>query len=167
MDDTLYHAPSNLAGGVGGSDYGDDLRFFGGHLHCTKSMSVNDQPSVLCRSRVMLHVFDAIDFCPGQCGTGAEQLLTIAFSRLEASGLAYDIPLYVEVWMPVIEVNTILWEMSAERVRASSLKSYACQRARRQSCRSDLVQLGGSRKSSTGYYQSPQRGKNILSSRNH
>ena len=118
MDNTLYHAPSNLAGGVGGSDYGDDLRFFGGHLHCTKSMSVNDQPSVLCRSRVMLHVFDAIDFCPGQCGTGAEQLLTIAFSRLEASGLAYDIPLYVEVWMPVIEVNTILWEMSAEQCQS-------------------------------------------------
>ena len=41
-------------------------------------------------------VFDAVDFCPGDCGSSAEQLITIPMSRLEASGEAYDQPFKVK-----------------------------------------------------------------------
>ncbi len=47
-------------------------------------------------------VQDAIDFCPGDPGTGQEQALTVPLSRLEATGLfltdepfAYDMPFEV------------------------------------------------------------------------
>ena len=40
-------------------------------------------------------VFDAVDFCPGQCGSLLEQMFTIPLSRLEASGEAYDVPFVV------------------------------------------------------------------------
>eukprot|EP00938_MAST-03A_sp_MAST-3A-sp1_P001384 g1384.t1 len=100
-EDTLYHAPSNLAGGVGGSDYGDDLRHFSGHLHCQAMMKEKENyVKVKCLSKVELEIFDAIDFCPGGCGTVREQILTVPFSRREASGLAYDVPLHLKVWMP-------------------------------------------------------------------
>jgi hypothetical protein len=41
-------------------------------------------------------VFDAVDFCPGDCGSWLEQRVTIPMSRLEASGAAYDQPFKVE-----------------------------------------------------------------------
>jgi len=102
--DVLYHAPSNLAGGKGDSDYGDDLRYFHGHLHCQAIRTEENGVSfvgVRCKSKVKLEVFDAVDFCPGGCGTSREQILTVPFSRREASGLAYDVPIHVNVWMPV------------------------------------------------------------------
>ena len=99
-EDTLYHAPSNLAGGVGGSDYGDDLRHFSGRLHCKAMKEEEGRVKVTCLSKVQLEIFDAIDFCPGGCGTAREQILTVPFSRREASGLAYDVPIHVKVWMP-------------------------------------------------------------------
>lgn len=37
----------------------------------------------------------AADFCPGYCGSPAEQLITVPMSRLEASGAAYDVPFKV------------------------------------------------------------------------
>jgi hypothetical protein len=40
-------------------------------------------------------VFDAIDFCPGDCGSREERLITVPMSRLEASGEAYDVPFKV------------------------------------------------------------------------
>jgi len=97
----LYHAPANLAGGMGGSDFGRDFRFMSGHLHCHISKVGN--VNVYCRPKVKLSVFDAIDLCPGQCGTKKEQLLTIPLSQREASGLAYDVPLFVEFYYPVDE----------------------------------------------------------------
>ena len=114
---TLYHAPSNLAGGTGGSDYGDDLRYFNGKLYCqmTRTSDALARPALLCRSKIELIVFDCVDMCPGQCGSELEQLLTIPFSRLEASGLAYDVPLYVEAPMPVVEVTTILESNTVEQ----------------------------------------------------
>lgn len=110
MDNTLYHAPSNLAGGVGGSDYGDDLRFFDGALHCKR----DGVYALQCRSKVKLRVFDSIDFCPGQCGSSSEQIVTIPMSRFEATGLAYDLPFEVSVNLPIIEKNAAIPERSAE-----------------------------------------------------
>ena len=55
---------------------------------------------VKCLSKVELEIFDAIDFCPGGCGTPREQILTVPFSRREASGLAYDVPIHLKVSMP-------------------------------------------------------------------
>jgi len=49
-------------------------------------------------------VFDAVDFCPGQCGSPLEQNFTIPLSRLEASGDAYDVP-YVVRFTPETITN--------------------------------------------------------------
>jgi hypothetical protein len=36
-----------------------------------------------------------IDFCPGKCGSPAEQFVTVPMSRLEASEEVYDVPFLV------------------------------------------------------------------------
>ena len=46
-------------------------------------------------------IVDAIDFCPGDCGSPAEQLITVPMSRLEVSDQAYDVPFKVELIAPL------------------------------------------------------------------
>jgi hypothetical protein len=40
-------------------------------------------------------VFEAIDFCSGDCGSKAEQLVNISMSMLEVSDAPYDVPFKV------------------------------------------------------------------------
>ena len=46
--------------------------------------------------RIEFRVEDTIDFCPGNCGTGAALLATVLLSRLEASGVSGDVPFLVD-----------------------------------------------------------------------
>jgi hypothetical protein len=43
-----------------------------------------------------VHVIDTVDFFPGNMGGSAAQLETIDLSRLEASGLAKDVPITID-----------------------------------------------------------------------
>jgi len=86
----------NIAGGIGSSDAGDDYRkILWGNVSMTKHPLVGNSGYIDFELTARYEVFDAIDFCPGQCGSPAEQQLTIPMSRLEASGEAYDVPFIV------------------------------------------------------------------------
>jgi len=95
--------PGNIAGGVGSSDAGPDTRSMSGSIVFFRSVdAAGHTTAVRARSELQFVVRDAIDFCPGDPGTGMEQLLTIPLSRLEKSGevwpgevLAYDVPIEV------------------------------------------------------------------------
>jgi hypothetical protein len=50
-------------------------------------------------------VKDAIDFCPGNMGGFIASHVTIPFSRLEASGMAFSVPFEVYYDGPVLEIN--------------------------------------------------------------
>lgn len=91
-----FSVAGHIAGGIGSSAAGDDYRkitaasvalerttLFSGTGYVTVTLSPDYE------------VFDAIDFCPGDCGSDLEQLVTIPMSRLEASGAAYDRPFKV------------------------------------------------------------------------
>ena len=88
--------PGHIAGGIGSSDAGDDYR------KITRANVSIDRTELFGNTgyhtvELIPHyeIFDAIDFCPGDCGSPAEQLVTIPMSRLEASGHAYDQPFKV------------------------------------------------------------------------
>ena len=86
----------NIAGGIGSSDAGDDYRkILWGNVSMTKYPLIGNSGYIDFELTARYEVFDAIDFCPGQCGSPAEQQLTIPMSRLEASGEAYDVPFIV------------------------------------------------------------------------
>lgn len=82
----------HIAGGIGSSDAGDDYRKI---THCMVTAEPGVFGSVVVSIAPHYEVFDAIDFCPGDCGSPAEQYVTIPMSRLEASGRAYDVPFVV------------------------------------------------------------------------
>lgn len=95
--------PGHIAGGVGSSDAGPDLRRVSGYITFRRDTDTAGRTSGV---RMVTHfnflVRDAIDFCPGDLGTGEEQKITIPLSRLEATGLflqdepfAYDMPFEV------------------------------------------------------------------------
>jgi len=95
----------NIAGGIGSSDAGPDYRkILFGTVTMTKYPLVGDSGYIVFELTAHYEVFDAIDFCPGQCGSPAEQQLTIPMSRLEASGEAYDVP-YVVRFTPEKRTN--------------------------------------------------------------
>jgi hypothetical protein len=50
-------------------------------------------------------VKDAIDFCPGNMGGFFASYVTIPFSRLEASGMAFPVPFQVHYDGPVLEID--------------------------------------------------------------
>ncbi|WP_257389598.1 DUF4157 domain-containing protein, partial [Tahibacter caeni] len=82
----------HIAGGIGSSDAGDDYRKI---TQCMVTAEPGVFGSVVVSIAPHYEVFDAIDFCPGDCGSPAEQHVTIPMSRLEASGRAYDVPFVV------------------------------------------------------------------------
>lgn len=51
-------------------------------------------------------VQDTVDLCPGNCGSGMEQIATVPFSQWEATGIAGDVPFTVE-FSPAIPPFTI------------------------------------------------------------
>jgi len=104
--DQPFEIPGNIAGGVGGSDAGSDWRHVSGTISLTRTV---DRSGAVAGARIRTSlrfvVFDAVDFCPGQCGARVEQLLTVALSRLEASGFAYDVPFLVRYEGPHVEAE--------------------------------------------------------------
>jgi hypothetical protein len=97
-----YDTPGHIAGGAGSSDAGPDQRFVEGNLRLYRRTDRNGATiEILVEPEFRFRVIDAIDFIPGQPGTGLEQNLTIPLSRLEATGWAYDVPFQVNFTGPV------------------------------------------------------------------
>ncbi|MFN0140306.1 MAG: DUF4157 domain-containing protein [Pyrinomonadaceae bacterium] len=86
----------HIAGGLGSSDAGDDYRKVTlGTVTLERVTQFGSPWYTKVDVTLQYEVFDAIDFCPGDCGSPAEQLITVPMSRLEASGMAYDVPFKV------------------------------------------------------------------------
>jgi hypothetical protein len=82
----------HIAGGIGSSDAGNDYRKVWGNVSLENVPLIGSTGYIKATTTLHYEVFDAIDFCPGDCGSPAEQLVTVPMSRLEASGEAYDVP---------------------------------------------------------------------------
>ena len=83
----------HVAGGIGSSDAGADYRKITyANVVLEKTIIEGSRGYILVELIPNYEVFDAIDFCPGNCGSLLEELVTIPMSRLEASGEAYDVP---------------------------------------------------------------------------
>jgi hypothetical protein len=86
----------HIAGGIGDSDAGPDYRKITyANVTLEKTTLFGSTGYVTVELIPNYEVFDAIDFCPGDCGSWFEQRITIPMSRLEASGAAYDQPFKV------------------------------------------------------------------------
>ncbi len=91
-----FSVAGHIAGGIGSSDAGNDYRKITyANVALTKVPLIGSTGYVLVELIPHYEVFDAIDFCPGDCGSPAEQLITVPMSRLEAGGQAYDVPFKV------------------------------------------------------------------------
>jgi hypothetical protein len=86
----------NIAGGIGSSAAGPDYRrIVRANVTMDKVPIIGNSGYIDFELFPYYEVFDAVDFCPGQCGSPAEQVLTVPLSRLEASGEAFDVPYFV------------------------------------------------------------------------
>jgi hypothetical protein len=86
----------HVAGGIGSSDAGKDYRkIIYANVTLEKITLIGSTGYVSVELTPQYEVFDAVDFCPGDCGSPAEQYVTIPMSRLEESGAAYDVPFKV------------------------------------------------------------------------
>lgn len=91
-----FTVAGHVAGGIGSSDAGDDYRKITyGVVTLERVPVIGNTGYVKVDLTPDYEVFDAIDFCPGDCGSPAEQIVTVPMSRLEASGRAYDRPFKV------------------------------------------------------------------------
>jgi hypothetical protein len=91
-----FSVAGHIAGGIGSSDAGPDYRKITyANVTLEKTTLIGSTGYVTVELTPHYEVFDAIDFCPGDCGSPAEQLVTVPMSRLEASGAAYDVPFKV------------------------------------------------------------------------
>ena len=91
-----FSVAGHIAGGIGSSDAGDDYRkITRANVTLEKTTLFGSTGYVTVELIPHYEVFDAIDFCPGDCGSPAEQIITVPMSRLEASGAAYDVPFKV------------------------------------------------------------------------
>jgi hypothetical protein len=101
----VHTTPGNIAGGVGSSDAGPDLRIVSGHVSLRRTTDgAGNTTGGRLRTHFHFYVKDAVDLCPGDCGTSDEQTATIPLSRLEATGLVYDQPFEVNYDGPEVEV---------------------------------------------------------------
>ena len=101
-----FEIPGNIAGGVGESAAGPDFRQVSGDVSFFRAVDATGHTTgVLMRTNFHFLVRDAVDFCPGDPGAGFEQHLTIPLSRLEASGLAHDVPFEVRYNGNPIEIS--------------------------------------------------------------
>ena len=91
-----FSVAGHIAGGIGSSDAGPDYRKITyGNVTLERVPIIGGTGYVSVETTLQYEVFDAVDFCPGDCGSPLEQLVTIPMSRLEASGAAYDVPFKV------------------------------------------------------------------------
>jgi hypothetical protein len=91
-----FSIAGHIAGGIGSSDAGNDYRkVLWGNATLEKVPVIGSTGYVSVETTLHYEVFDAVDFCPGDCGSPAEQLITVPMSRLEASDEAYDVPFKV------------------------------------------------------------------------
>ena len=90
-----FSIAGHIAGGIGSSDAGPDYRKVWGNVELERTPLIGSTGYERVETTLHYEVFDAVDFCPGDCGSPAEQLITVPMSRLEASGEAYDVPFKV------------------------------------------------------------------------
>jgi hypothetical protein len=103
----------NLAGGIGANEASckvgahpspqNDDRLATGKVKVTG----NADGTLTAEPDIQFEVHDTIDFCPGDCGTRLEQCATVIMSRLEATGVAGDIPFKVKFPAPAQPALTI------------------------------------------------------------
>ncbi len=87
----------HIAGDIGSSDAGSDYRKVEwGNVTLEKVPMFGSVGYINVETTLHYEVFDAIDFCPGDCGSTAEQSVTVPMSRLEKSGEAYDMPFKIK-----------------------------------------------------------------------
>ena len=96
-DNNAFTVAANLAGGIGSSDFGVDSRDLGGSLSFEKVVDPTNRMwcSIRVRGEFEWVIRDGIDFCPGNAGNTLQEAVTIPMSRLEATGLAKDVGLFV------------------------------------------------------------------------
>lgn len=100
-----FSKAGNIAGGIGSSDAGPDSRkIASANVSMEKVPLIGDSGYIDFKLIPHYEVHDAVDLCPGQCGSPAEQKFTIPLSRLEESGEAYDVP-YVVRFQPEPRTN--------------------------------------------------------------
>ncbi|MDW7693784.1 DUF4157 domain-containing protein [Flammeovirgaceae bacterium SG7u.111] len=86
----------NIAGGISPGGHGPENREVRGGLGFRGIKDGSGRIiSIELETAFEFTVNDAVDFCPGGVGAGVEQVLTIPLSRLEATGLAFDVPFRV------------------------------------------------------------------------
>jgi hypothetical protein len=96
----------NIAGGVSGSRYGrDSRRLQGSVLFFRETNAAGRTVAVRIRTQFQFVVRDTVDFCPGGAGASVEQTLTVPLSRLEASGVANDVPYLVIYDAPQLDAT--------------------------------------------------------------
>ncbi|MBL7804102.1 MAG: DUF4157 domain-containing protein [Saprospiraceae bacterium] len=102
-----FDIPGHIAGGVSGSDYGPDTRQLKGNIQAYRETDIDGNTiGFKLKSSFEFEVLDAVDFCPGGMGAaGLETLLTIPLSRLEATGMAWDVPFQVNFTPTPVETN--------------------------------------------------------------
>jgi hypothetical protein len=117
--------PGVIAGAIGGSDVAADSRIItsgivriGGFRHpalmaqpdpsMPPSQLATDPINAVLTLIINFEVRDTVGLCPGQCGSLVEQqLATIELSRLEATGLACDVPPVVNFSMHVSKTTRL------------------------------------------------------------
>jgi outer membrane protein OmpA-like peptidoglycan-associated protein len=104
----VFEVPGLIAGGVGTNQRAcpvgkipsgqDDARLAEGTVIIAKNLdgSLGIQPSITYT------VKDTLDFCPGNCGGMAAQILTVPLSRWEASLISGDVPFIVRFPAPTL-----------------------------------------------------------------
>lgn len=95
-----FSKAGNIAGGIGSSAAGPDFRKIArANVALEKIPLIGNSGYIDFKLIPFYEVYDAVDLCPGQCGSPAEQVFTIPLSRLEAMGRAFDVP-YVVKFQP-------------------------------------------------------------------
>lgn len=100
-----FSKAGNIAGGIGSSAAGPDFRKIArANVVLEKIPLIGNSGYIYFKLVPLYEVYDAVDLCPGQCGSPAEQIFTIPLSRLEAMGRAFDVP-YVVKFQPEPETR--------------------------------------------------------------
>jgi len=100
----------NIAGGISSSAAGLDYRkIVDGEVHITKhELPLIGHGYYSIDITANYEVGDALDFCPGGCGSPLEANFTVPLSRLEAGGQAYDQPFKV-FFTPPVKSGTLIF----------------------------------------------------------
>ncbi len=118
--------PGHLAGGISGSDAGEDSRSITGSIGVF--CKINDEGFITelnYKPLFAFHIADCVDFNPGGPGAGIEQIFTVPLSRLEASGLAYDVPFAVTFKAPDTRIGAPLPDQSEREKHLTSIVEIA------------------------------------------